>query len=112
MRAGKWPRLVMLAVVGLPVGLVGSVGFGRAEAAPATPSPLRAYVFRPSPATALVARMDGTWKEQSRNHINEPPEIRFVREAGTSGGKAYRRAKIIVTPMATVNDEKLLHDDS
>jgi TPR repeat protein len=97
------------AVVGLCSGFV---GFARSEAAPATPSPLLMYVFRPSPATALVARMDGTWKEQSRNHINEPPEIRFLRQAGTSGGKAYGRAKVIVTPMATVNDEKLLRDDS
>ena len=106
MRVGARPLLVFSVVVGIPSGA------GRSEAAPADPSPVRTYVFRPSPATALVARMDGSWKEQSRYHINEPPEIRFVRDAATTGGAAHGRAKLIVTPMATVADEKVLRDDS
>ena len=87
-------------------------GLGQSGAAAAERAPLRTYVFRPSPATALVARMDGSWKEQSRTHVNEPPEIRFVREAATTGAAAQGRAKVIVTPMATVADEKVLRDDS
>jgi len=76
-------------------------------AAGADPAPLRAYVFRPGPAAALVAMMDASWHEESRYHDGELREIRFVRGAGARG-----RAKVLVTPMATLPGEELLRDDS
>jgi len=69
------------------------------------------YVFRPGLTTALVARMAPSWEEASRYHDGNLQEIRFLREAPPAGMKRAR-AKVLVTPMATLPDDKLLRDPS
>jgi len=71
-------------------------------------APLQTHVFRPGPTVALVARMDASWHEESRYHAGELQEIRFVR----SDAAGRRRAKLMVTPMATLPAEDLLRDES
>jgi TPR repeat protein len=95
---GSWAMVVAAALGAMPL----------ATAAVPVPVPLAAYVFRPGPAVALVARMDTTWREDSRYHAGELQEIRFVRTSGAG----RTRAKLIVTPMATLPAEDLLRDDS
>jgi len=68
---------------------------------------VRAYVFRPGPTSALVVRLDASWSESSRYHDGELREIRFLREKPVA---ARARAKLLVTPMATLPDEKMLND--
>jgi TPR repeat protein len=63
-------------------------------------------VFRPGPTSILVARLDPSWKDDSTYHAGALKDMRFLREAGA--GRS--RAKLLVTPMATMPDERFLHD--
>ena len=82
-----------------------------AGATPAAAPAPRVYVFRPGLTSALVARMAPSWTEASRYHDCALVEIRFLREA-PAAGKNPAHAKVLVTPMATLDDEKQLHDPS
>jgi hypothetical protein len=97
----------LLAAAALIAGCAHAVGGGHPAAtqAPADGQPVaaaqrREHIFRIGPAAAVVARMDGSWREESRYHGGELQEIRFVRTPAPGGPAAAGRAKLLLTPAA------------
>jgi TPR repeat protein len=91
---------------------VAPVAARHAAGPPATPPPAPApalvqFVFRPGPTSILVARMDRTWKESSRYQDGDLREIRFLRQQPSDAS-----AKLLLTPMATVHDDRILREPS